>query len=746
MSAVHPFHCSHHADLVALSFVVSVLGSFCALQCARVMADASGSARRGWLVAASVAMGGGGIWSMHFIAMLACRLPVEVVYDVPTTALSLVVAVVFTAAGLALWGRVPRPWWRVAAAGLLMGLGVASMHYIGMAAMRLPARIEYRPGLVVLSVLIAIAAATAALSLAFARQPRWRRAGSALVMGIAVSGMHYTAMAAATFVPVAASPADAVGLTPDRLARAVFAVTTVVLLLLWGLTGRQARQERANAVRSLRESEQRYRALFESSPEPMWLYDLETALLVDVNAAALGLYGLSGAEARTMKVTDFADDAGAAGMEEMVAANRRGHEARVEATHRLRGGDHAHVEIVASPVELAGRQAGLAVVRDVTANRRMAEQLRHAAQMEAVGRLAGGVAHDFNNLLTAISGYADLLLRRAPPEPITRYGTEIKRAADAAAGLTRQLLAFSRKQVLQPRVVDLNAVMRDAERMLRRLIGEDIELTTRYAEGPAPVRADPVQLEQVILNLAVNARDAMPEGGRLSIRTETGDVAPGRDHRLAGPYVSLVVSDNGIGMEDEVRRHIFEPFFTTKPVGHGTGLGLATVYGIVTQSGGSVAVDSAPGAGTTFTVLFPRSLDQVDGPKHETAVISGGSETVMLVEDEPAIRALTQELLDQLGYRVLVADDCEGALALARRHTGAIHLLLTDVIMPVMAGPQLAKQVVELHPETRVLFMSGYTAEMITNRGILFEGTTLLQKPFTLDDLGLKVRSVLDAA
>jgi PAS domain S-box-containing protein len=551
-------------------------------------------------------------------------------------------------------------------------------------------------------------------------------------------------MAAATFVP-AATTANGIGLTSERLARAVFAVTFAVIALLWGLSGRQAREERANAVRSLRESEQRYRVLFESSPEPMWLYDLETARLVDMNAAALALYGLAREEARQREVTEFADEAGSPAMHEMLARNRGGEQARVESTHRMRDGGQAQVEIVSSPVELAGRHAGLAVLRDVTATRRMADQLRHAAQMEAVGRLAGGIAHDFNNLLTAITGYADLLLQRAPPGPLTRYGTEIKHAADAAAGLTRQLLAFSRKQVLQPRVVDLNAVMRDADRMLRRLIGEDIELIAVYADGAALVRADPVQLEQVILNLAVNARDAMPEGGRLLIQTHAERVGPGRDIP-PGPYVALTVSDTGSGMTDEVREHIFEPFFTTKGPGQGTGLGLATVYGVVTQSGGSVSVESTPGAGTTFSILLPRTGDPVETPRPTPALVSGGSETVMVVEDEVAIRVLTEELLGQLGYDVLVAESCPGALEMAQRHAGPIHLLLTDVIMPVMPGPELARRVTQLHPETKVLFMSGYTGEMITTKGILFEGTALLEKPFTLGDLGGKVRAVLDAA
>ena len=736
----HPFHCSHHVDLVVLSLAVSVLGSYCALQCARAMADSKPRPRRGWLAAASVAMGGGAIWSMHFIAMLACRLPVAVVYDIPLTALSLLVAIVVTGAGLALWSREPRPRWRIAAAGLLMGAGVASMHYIGMAAMRMPARIEYRADLVALSIVIAIAAATAALGLAFARQPRWRQAGSAVVMGIAVSGMHYTAMAAATFVPVAEGGFVGDGLTRDRLGRAVFAVTTTVLLLLWGLSGRQARLERARADRRLRESEQRYRVLFESSPEPMWLYDLETARLVDANAAALEMYGLTREEARSTLVTGFGEE-GSTAMQEMVAANRGGEQARVEDTHRLRAGGQAHVEIVASPVELGGRHAGLAVLRDVTANRRMAEQLRHAAQMEAVGRLAGGVAHDFNNLLTAITGYCELLLRRAPADPIARYATEIRRAAEAASGLTRQLLAFSRKQVLQPRVVDLNAVIRAAEDMLRRVIGEDIELVTVLAPGSATVRADPVQLEQVILNLAVNARDAMRDGGRLLIRTEVIE-AQGAPPR---PSVRLIVSDTGAGMSDEVRDHIFEPFFTTKAPGQGTGLGLATVYGIVTQSGGTATVETAPGRGTTFVIVLPRTLEPVEEPV-TAAAASGGTETVMLVEDEPAIRALTEELLRQLGYEVLVAKDCPDAIAIARSHRAKIDLLLTDVIMPVMPGPDLAQRVAEIHPETRVLFMSGYTGEMITNRGILSEGSALLQKPFTLDDLAGKMRAVLDNA
>ena len=382
--------------------------------------------------------------------------------------------------------------------------------------------------------------------------------------------------------------------------------------------------------------------------------------------------------------------------------------------------------------------------------RRSEEQLRHAQKMEAVGRLAGGVAHDFNNLLTAITGQARLLLDFEPTSEELRIGLEeIVRAGTRAGGLTRQLLAFSRKQVLQPRVLDLNAVLLDTERMLRRLIGEDVALVVAVDADLGNVRADPGQMEQVIVNLAVNARDAMPEGGTLTIGTRAAEVdeemAMGLDV-AAGRYVVLTVRDTGTGIDPRVLPHIFEPFFTTKEVGTGTGLGLATVYGIVRQSGGAVSVASPFEEGTVFEIYLPcteEALDPTPAPTHVEE--PKGVETILLVEDDDGVRSLARQVLRRSGYRVLEADNGRTALGIWATHGKLVDLLLTDIIMPEMGGRELAARIGEERPDLRVLFMSGYSAEAISSRGVLDAGVSLLEKPFTPAEFVKRVRDALDA-
>jgi signal transduction histidine kinase/ActR/RegA family two-component response regulator len=382
----------------------------------------------------------------------------------------------------------------------------------------------------------------------------------------------------------------------------------------------------------------------------------------------------------------------------------------------------------------------LAVTFDnVTEARRTEAQLRQAQKMEAVGRLAGGIAHDFNNLLTAISGYSEFLIEGQTDPRQRRYAEEIKRASTRAAALTGQLLAFSRRQVLQPRVLDLNAVVGDMDMMLRRLIGEDVELVTMLDPALAPVLADPTQVEQVIVNLAVNARDAMPHGGSVTIETVNLETDAGR-------FVELRLTDTGIGMTDEERRQLFDPFFTTKD--GGTGLGLATVYGIVEQSGGTIEVDSAPGLGSSFRILFPAveaPLSEREPAQHGVAP-ARGSETILLVEDEAVVRQLVAEILESNGYGVLQAADGPSALELLRRHTGPVDLLVTDVVMPGMSGPEVANAVSAMLPGTRVLYISGYTDSAIGHHGVLEPGIAFLQKPFSAGDLTRKVRAVLDDA
>jgi len=379
-------------------------------------------------------------------------------------------------------------------------------------------------------------------------------------------------------------------------------------------------------------------------------------------------------------------------------------------------------------------------------------QLQQSQKLEAIGQLAGGVAHDFNNMLTAIIGYTDLSLRRVGLEsPIRRNLEETKKAAERAAALVRKLLAFSRKQILEPKVLDLNDVVKDMEKMLTRLIGENIQLATRLEAELGSVKADPCQVEQIIVNLVVNARDAMPRGGKVTIETANttlDDQAVQRDVSIKpGQYVMLAVSDTGSGMDEETQRRIFEPFFTTKDLGKGTGLGLSTVYGIVKQSGGNIWVYSEPGLGTMFKVYLPRIDDttaiSIENPAQEAAALRG-SETILLVEDEDIVRGLTRKILMQAGYHVLDAKGGEEAIRVCRAHAGEIDLLLTDVVMPEISGKEVADRVLELRPALRVVFMSGYTDEAIVQHGVLDANVEFIQKPFTWIALTKKVRDVLN--
>ncbi len=384
--------------------------------------------------------------------------------------------------------------------------------------------------------------------------------------------------------------------------------------------------------------------------------------------------------------------------------------------------------------------------------RRSEEHLRQSQKMEAVGRLAGGVAHDFNNLLTGIMGYSELLLDSTEAEDPQREGLqEIKKAADRAASMTHQLLAFSRRQVLQPKVLTLNSIVSDLERMLRRLIGEHIELVIVSDEMPGPVRADPGQIAQVIMNLALNARDAMLHGGTLTIETRNADldeISAAQQDLEPGRYVMLVVSDTGIGIDAKVQAHLFEPFFTTKDRALGTGLGLATVFGIVEQSGAKINFSSAVGHGTSFRIYFPRVQEAAATPDRPLGALSAvprGSEVILLAEDEDTVRRLTRTFLANWGYQVLEARHGGEGIALCRNHQGPIHLLVTDILMPEMGGRELAEQARLLHPEIKVLFMSGYTDDVLILEGIKAQGIPFLQKPFTLQELGRTVRDLLDA-
>ena len=500
----------------------------------------------------------------------------------------------------------------------------------------------------------------------------------------------------------------------------------------------------------LKESEERYRLLFERNLAGVYRSTADGRLLECNRAFARMLGYASPAEAMAHSEWWLHDRPGSHA-EFWERLRKEGSIVNHEGLARRKDGTPVWIiQNVSLVADEDGEETFLGTVFDVTERRRLEEQLLQSQKMEAVGRLAGGIAHDFNNLLTAIAGYSDLLLGELPEnDPRRESAVEIREAGRRAAGLTQQLLAFSRRQVLEPRVLDLNAVIASMEKMLRRVIGEDIELTTALDPDLWRTMADPGQIEQAIVNLAVNARDAMPRGGQLTL--ETGNVT--LDDQFAstyatvqpGPHVMLAVSDTGVGMDAALQSRLFEPFFTTKERGKGTGLGLSTTYGIVKQSGGSIWVYSEPGVGTTFKIYLPRCEEPLAEREAPPLPLTPrpGTETVLLVEDETEVRRLVERLLRMQGYTVLSAASPAEAIAAARA-SGKIELLVTDVIMPGMNGREMAAVLASERPRMRVLYMSGYTDAAIAQQGILPPGTAFLSKPFTPDVLARKVREVLD--
>ncbi len=512
--------------------------------------------------------------------------------------------------------------------------------------------------------------------------------------------------------------------------------------------------ERRQATAALAESEARYRQLLELMPDAVVVH--QDGRVQIVNRAGAVLLGYERAEeliGRTMIELVHPEDREKVRTRIQTILEEGRNLAPVEERLLRRDGTTVEVEVAAGPFSLGGRPAVLAVLRDIGARKRLEDQLRQSQKMEAVGRLAGGVAHDFNNLLTAISGYAEFILNGLAPEDPLRHDAEsILKASERARTLTRQLLAFSRRQVMELKVADLNRILRDLGSMLRRIIGEDIEIVMNLSPDLGNVRVDPSQVEQVVINLVVNARDAMPMGGRLTLETMNVflDEAYAEDHPYVRPgeYVLLSVSDTGIGMAPEVREHLFEPFFTTKGLGEGTGLGLATVYGIVKQSGGHIQVYSEVGHGTTFKLYFPRVYAQVEEPEEKAPPerLPEGSETVLVVEDNDMVRGLACRVLREQGYTVLEAKESLQALEIARGYGGYIHLLLTDVVMPQMSGRLLSETLQGMYPGLQTLYMSGYTDNVVVQHGILEPGLAFIQKPFTPGGLARKVREVLDQA
>ena len=720
--------------LVAMSIVIAIVASFTALDLAGRVRASAGWLRTVWLGTAAVAMGGG-IWAMHFIAMLAFSMPgMAVGYDVGLTLVSLLLPILVTGAAFSVVTRGERSLRRCATAGLFMGLGVVTMHYLGMAAMRMAGSIRYDAWWVCLSVLIAIGAATAALWLAAQTSHQVEKVGAAIVMGIAIAGMHFAGMRAATFtlqaIPQAGRDSNA-----GQTALAIGVLATTFLILFLSLLAAMFDPRFALAAQreaaALRASEERFRALYRGTPLPLHSLDRD-GRIEQVSNAWLALLGYERDEVVGTPLRAFLTEESAHQFHEQDWPQLLDAGTLDPRDYRVVARSGAILDVVsAMRVECDETRNFLHAVgglTDVTERKRVEDALRQAQKIEALGQLTGGVAHDFNNLLAVIMGNLDLLRRRLPDDPrLARLVDSAMEGAQRGASLTQRLLAFARKQDLQPEAVDLAELVRGMTDLLQRSLGPMVRVETHFPAGLPPVHADAHQLELALLNLAVNARDAMPEGGTLAIGAVAETIAGGDPHGLAtGDYVRLTMADQGEGMDAATLAKATDPFFTTKGVGKGTGLGLSMVHGLAEQSGGRLAIQSAPGRGTTVALYLPATkparrapVAPPRGDARETP-----AREVLVVDDDSLVLANTAAMLEDLGHRVRLAASGEAALA-ALADDSAIDLVVTDQLMPQMTGAQLASRIRQQAPDLPILIVSGY-AELGTEAGRF----PILPKPF----------------
>jgi PAS domain S-box-containing protein len=757
---------SHYdGRLVALSIAIAVLASYCALDLAGRVTAASGRARAIWLAGGATAMGIG-IWSMHYVGMLALQMPVPVLHHLPTTLASLLTSVLACAVALWVVSRREMRLGQAVRGSIVMGLGIAAMHYTGMASLRLPATISYQPLLVLGSVVLAVTVSFLTLRCAFQlREPfaavwSWRKLGSALLMGAAIPGMHYTGMTAASFEFSGTAGTATPGVAISWLATTIIVVSTFLILGLAISTSLLDRRYSANtaALQAATTHYQQFlRQVIDANPHLIFVKDSEGRYTL-ANAATAEFYGTTVENLLGKRDADFnpkskevekylRDD------REVMTSQQAAFITEEPATNS-RTGDTRWFQTVKVPLLSSDGKTGqvLGVATDITERKQLEDQFRQAHKMEAVGRLAGGVAHDFNNVLTIIRAQTEFLLADLAADDARRDDVlEIQAATDRATAFTRQLLAFSRRQILQPEIVELNAVITGMEMMVRRLVGEDVVVLTKLHPELPRVSADPSQLQQVLLNLAVNARDAMPRGGTLLIETavvELDEHYP-RQHPTAkaGVHVVMAVTDTGCGMDAATRSRVFEPFFTTKEPGKGTGLGLSTVYGIVKQSGGHIWVYSELGRGTTFKLYFPPhyGVARVIQPERLDVPARGSGASILLVEDERPVRSTIRRLLERHGYKVLEASNGQDALTLIAARNGEINLVLSDMVMPGMGGMELASRLRSVAPKLPVLLMTGYTEEAITRAGEQPHDEQIIEKPFTMNTMLEKVRRALAA-
>jgi PAS domain S-box-containing protein len=737
--------------LVALSFAVACLASYTALDLGGRIRVSRRWARLIWLATAAIAMGGG-IWAMHFIAMLAFVMPMPVGYDLGLTLLSLVLAIAVTGFGFFMIGTRHATTPQLVLSGLLMGVGIVSMHYTGMAAMRMPADIRYDAVLVVVSVLIAIGASIAALWLAFRTALTWQRVLSAVVMGSAISGMHYTGMAAATFVthPGMDEAQAAPGLAHSDLALSIATITFVILLLALAasafdrkITGLAERE--ANL---LRESEEQLRKLYRETPLPLHAVGLD-GKISEVSNAWLELLGYRREDTTGRDLTDFMTEDSRQRYETAVwPLLQLGNDIReVECRFVRKSGEAVDVLLNAHQEQADGKPARmLGGIVNITARKRAEEALRRSQRLEAMGQLTGGVAHDFNNLLMVITGAADRIGRTVQDEKVTGSLQMIATAVKRGKDLTGQLLSFARRQTFETAVLDLTDMLPKFEEMLKRSLRGDIEITTRTDGCPCRAHVDPGELELALLNLGVNARDAMPDGGILSLSIRKTELSGGADvDGLRGPFVAVELTDTGAGVPAEALTHVFDPFFTTKEPGKGTGLGLSQVYGFAKQSGGTATIHSEPGHGTTVTIYLPATDAPVQAEQKSEPVNGeprSGRGTVLLVEDNKDVAAILTEYLGQLGFAVDHAWNASEALRNLESKR-PYRLVVTDILMPgSMAGLELARIVRGNHSEIPVLLTTGYSQRA---QEAVREGFSVLQKPYDLESLSAAVRELQTA-
>ncbi|MEN3384276.1 MAG: hypothetical protein V7608_4320 [Hyphomicrobiales bacterium] len=739
---------TYDSSLVALSFAVACFASYTALDLGGRIRASKDWPRRAWLATAALAMGGG-IWSMHFIAMLACRMPMPVGYDLGLTVLSLVVAVVVTGVGFYVIGTRRATVLQLVLSGLFMGIGIVAMHYTGMAAMLMPAELRYDRVLVALSVLIAVAASIAALWLAFRTAVVWQKILAAIVMGAAISGMHYTGMTAAVFA-VHANVTHAHGmasLAQTDLALAIAGITFVILILalVASIFDRKFAVLAERETLLLRESEEQLRKLYFETPLPLHVVGLD-GRIEKVSDTWLHLLGYTREAVSGRALTDFMAQDSKRQYDEVVWPSlRRGEEVREAELQFVRKSGEVLDVLLSAHEELSNGKPvrTLGGLIDITARKRAEEALRRSQRMEAIGQLTGGVAHDFNNLLMVVNGAAEKLRRTISDHRAIRPLEMIATAVKRGQNLTSHLLSFARRQTLETIVIDLAETLPNLAEMLRRALRGDIEIRTQAEDCPCRVRADQGELELALLNLGVNARDAMPDGGILSLTVRRAVLSGGSEvDGLHGDFLVLELTDTGVGIPPEALSRVFDPFFTTKGVGKGTGLGLSQVYGFAKQSGGAATIRSQPGYGTTVSIYLPATdapIAVLQKPASIDYAMGSTKGTVLLVEDSNEVAAVSAEYLEQLGYGVDHAVSGSDAL---RKLQGSqpYALVLSDILMPgSVAGLELARIVRQRHSDIPILLVTGYSDKA---QQAVHDGFPVVRKPYDLEILSRAIREL----